>query len=785
MSPRVRIAALLTCVSAGALALLRAGPPAPRPADAPAHEFSALRAHARLALLLADEAPHPVGSAAGVALRGRLVAQLRELGLSPEELPAFSCSEYGSCAPVVNVLVRVPGQEPGPALLLASHYDSVPAGPGAADDGHGVALMLELLRAVLADGAPRRPLLAVFTDGEEAGLLGARAFALHPAFAEVGAVINLEARGTGGAARMFETSDGNAALIAAYAAGAARPSAHSLSYEVYRRLGNDTDLSVFKRAGAQGLGFAFIGGVRRYHTPQDDLAHLDLGSLQQQGDAALGTTRALLAAGITPPAGNATYADLFGLFLLRWPASLDLVLAGLALLLTVGAAWRGARSVPGDRSSASGAAVPGDRSSASGAAVPGDRSSASGAAVPGDRSSASGEAVPGDRLRPRALLAAAGSALLLGPLLGAGGAYAALWLVGVASQPVPLWPGSPTIALLAAAAGASVGAVFGLAWVADRVGARAQALGVWLVWSLLAIVAAALMPGASVLFIGPALLAGLALVCGRDGLASGLGGAMAWALWVPLIPALVDALGVNAWLIGALVGWTWGAVAATLIRVRSLLVSGLACAAAVAGLLAVRAPPFDLDAPGKLNILHVQDLDEGAARFVLDTPDGVPKDLSPGTAWQEGPSLPWSTRALSFTPAPAEAAEGPSFTATGSEARGELRRVTGTLRARPGARSLYLVIPAGALVSLEIGGRKLDPEQLRRGPDDARVVVIHGPPGDGVPMVAELRGAAAWTIADALTGTPASAAALVAARPPERVPYQQGDLRVFLRKITP
>ncbi len=753
MSPRVRIAALLTCLAVGALALVRAGPSAPRPADAPANEFSALRAHARLVALLADEAPHPVGSPAGVALRGRLVAQLRELGLSPEELPAFSCSEYGSCAPVVNVLVRVPGQELGPALLLASHHDSVPAGPGAADDGHGVALMLELLRAVLADGAPRRPLLAVFTDGEEAGLLGARAFVEHPAFAEVGAVINVEARGTGGAARMFETSDGNAALIAAYAAGAPRPSAHSLSYEVYRRLGNDTDLSVFKRAGAQGLGFAFIGGVRRYHTPRDDLAHLDLGSLQQQGESALGATRALLAAGITPPAGNATYADLFGLFLLRWPASLDLVLAGLALLLVVGAAWRGARSVV--------------------------------AAVSGDRSSASGAAVSGDRLRPRALLAAAGSALLLGPLLGAGGAYAALWLVGVASQPVPLWPGSPTIALLAAAAGASVGAVFGLAWVADRVGPRAQAIGVWLVWSLLAIVAAALMPGASVLFIGPALLAGLALVCGRDGLASGLGGAMAWALWVPLIPALVDALGVNAWLIGALVGWTWGAVAATLVRARSLLVSALACAAAVAGLLAVRAPPFDLDAPGKLNILHVQDLDAGAARFVLDTPDGVPKDLSPGTAWQEGPSLPWSTRALSFAPAPAEPAEGPSFRSTSSEARGELRRVTGTLRARPGARSLYLVIPAGALASLEIGGRKLDPEQLRRGPDDARVVVIHGPPGDGVPMVAELRGAAAWTIVDVLPGTPASAAALVAARPPERVPYQQGDLRVALRTITP
>ena len=121
MSPRVRIAALLTCLAVGALALVRAGPSAPRPADAPANEFSALRAHARLVALLADEAPHPVGSPAGVALRGRLVAQLRELGLSPEELPAFSCSEYGSCAPVVNVLVRVPGQELGRLPELSIH----------------------------------------------------------------------------------------------------------------------------------------------------------------------------------------------------------------------------------------------------------------------------------------------------------------------------------------------------------------------------------------------------------------------------------------------------------------------------------------------------------------------------------------------------------------------------------------------------------------------------------------------------------------------------------------
>jgi hypothetical protein len=552
VSPRVRIVALLACLAAGALALLRSGPPAPAGLDAPAREFSASRARERLAALLADEAPHPVGSAAGAALRGRLVAQLRELGLAPEELPGFACSENGSCAEVVNVLVRISGQEPGPALLLATHHDSVPAGPGAADDGHGVAVVLELLRALQSDGPLRRPLLVVFTDGEEAGLLGARAFVEHPAFAEVGAVINLEARGTGGAARMFETSDGNAALLAAYAAGAPRPSAHSLSYEIYRRLPNDTDLSVFKRAGAQGLGFAFIGGVRRYHTPRDDLAHLDLGSVQQQGDSALGATRALLAAGIQPAAGNSTYADLFGLVLLRWPASLDLALAGLALLLTLLAAWRGA-------------AVPGDRSAQS-PAVSQDMSKQS----PGAPSSPAAPASPADgRLRPRSLLAAAAATLLLGPLLGACGAVLALWLVGVASEPVEQWPASPAILLLTAAAAASAFAVFGLGRVAARVGPRAQAVGAWLVWSLLAVAVAVVMPGASILLIAPALLAGLALAAGRAGLATTLGGALAFALWVPLIPALVDALGLNAWLAGALVGWTWGVAAPCLARTHA------------------------------------------------------------------------------------------------------------------------------------------------------------------------------------------------------------------------
>ncbi|MBK8259783.1 MAG: M28 family peptidase [Nannocystis sp.] len=108
-------------------------------------------------------------------------------------------------------------------------------------------------------------------------------------------MLNVEARGTTGVSRMFESSRG-AALIAAFAAGAPRPSATSLAVEIYRRMPNDTDLSVFLGEGVPGLNFGFIGGVARYHTPRDDLAHLDLRSVQQQGDAPLRAARALLAA---------------------------------------------------------------------------------------------------------------------------------------------------------------------------------------------------------------------------------------------------------------------------------------------------------------------------------------------------------------------------------------------------------------------------------------------------------------------------------------------------------
>jgi hypothetical protein len=329
-------------VMIAALGLLRIEPRG-LSASAPADEFSAARAKSVLERVLAGGQPHPTGSAENDAVRRRVVNVFGELGIETSEHETVACGESGNCARVTNVVAEIRGRATGPAVLLNAHYDSVGAGPGASDDGAGLATLLEVARALKQGAPPERTIRFLVDDGEELGLLGAEAWVAASPREDTLAVVVLEARGTSGPALLFETHRGNADLLRAYARAASRPASSSVYFSVYERLPNRTNFTVFKREGYRGMAVAFIENPARYHTPLDSLANLSDRSLQHMGDLTLALARDLSINGLRDSAENASWFDLIGTTLVHWPEAWNvwLSVAGLLLISIVGlSAWK-------------------------------------------------------------------------------------------------------------------------------------------------------------------------------------------------------------------------------------------------------------------------------------------------------------------------------------------------------------------------------------------------------------------------------------------------------------
>ena len=324
--------------------------PAPLPIEAPENAFSAGRAWQRVSAMARE--PRPAGTEENLRVRAYLKAELSKLGLAVRELPGEQRR-----VKLGNLYAALAGTEGAqPAILLVSHYDSVPRGPGAADCASGVATILETLCALRAGPPLRNGLAVLFTDGEEGGLLGARAFIQdHPElWRDLRVVLNLEARGNHGPVLMFETSPGAGRLVALLSRHCPYPVACSFSREIYRRLPNDTDFSVFLKAGCTGMNFAFVGGLEYYHTPRDTAENLSRRTLQHYGSYLLPLTAALGQA--TPAeleqlkaAGEATYFPLWRGWLVHYPQTLATALAWLTPVVFLVAWWRRRRSLRLDR----------------------------------------------------------------------------------------------------------------------------------------------------------------------------------------------------------------------------------------------------------------------------------------------------------------------------------------------------------------------------------------------------------------------------------------------------
>lgn len=341
---------LVALLAAVVLAIMATTPPMPQGPQTPPSEFAVARAMPDVVAIARE--PHITGTPENARVREYIAARMQALGMEVST-SSGTVGERGTAKrnrwtgrsdpppTLTNVIGVLPGRNRSlPAVLLMSHHDTVWGSPGAADDTAGIAVSLEVARAIKAGGGAERDLVVLVTDAEELGLEGAKQFfAEHPLRSRVGAVINMEARGGGGRTTLFQTSSDNGNAVALFADVARRPGGSSLAAYIYSVLPNDTDLTPVLAGSYTAYNFAFIGRSGLYHSPLATPARLDQGAVQDMGAQVLELSRALLNSPAMPaPAPDAVFFDLFGRIMLTYPAWagwIMLIVAAGALGLTV------------------------------------------------------------------------------------------------------------------------------------------------------------------------------------------------------------------------------------------------------------------------------------------------------------------------------------------------------------------------------------------------------------------------------------------------------------------
>ncbi|MDB6021353.1 MAG: hypothetical protein JWQ04_1210 [Pedosphaera sp.] len=314
---------LLAVVLFAGLGIAAILPPSPQAEEGNAAVFSVDRAMAHVQHIARE--PHPVGSKAHDPALEYLVEQLRALPLDVE----IQSASRGSLQ-LTNVLARPRNASGSNVVLLVAHYDSVPTGPGAADDAAGVATLLETARLLAAEPSAKNEVAFLFTDGEELGMLGASAFIKSNGefLKHVRVVLNFEARGNHGPVVMFETGPHNLELMRRLR-GCPYPVATSFAQDVYHRMPNNTDLTRFMAAGLTGYNFAVIMGLEAYHGAGDTWENLDRRSVAHYGSYATTLSRRLAQADLDSLVSNqdGIFFPLFRGVLVVYPESWAVPLA--------------------------------------------------------------------------------------------------------------------------------------------------------------------------------------------------------------------------------------------------------------------------------------------------------------------------------------------------------------------------------------------------------------------------------------------------------------------------
>jgi hypothetical protein len=347
-----RIITLALIASLVFVAMLQLETPGARPVTAPETAFSADRAMVYLDAIATES--RAIGMPGHDAARDYLVAQLTAMGLAPQlqtttAVMRFEDADTWNTGTVTNVIARIPGTGSTGAIALNAHYDGGSTGPAASDNGSGVVTVLETVRALLAGPALANDVIIVFSDGEENGDIGAAAFNQQHAWADdVRLALNFEAQGSGGPAILYATSDENGALTSQYFAVAPQPSAYSLLPEFVRLLPGmrlACDLEDYLLNGSAGLGFVYTSDTPAYHTARDNVATIDRGTIQQEGENTLAVVRHFGTADLTslPTDTNRIFFTILPGTVVHYSGTLAIGFATLVTLAVVATAVEGTR----------------------------------------------------------------------------------------------------------------------------------------------------------------------------------------------------------------------------------------------------------------------------------------------------------------------------------------------------------------------------------------------------------------------------------------------------------
>ena len=275
--------------------------PSPKPADADG--FSSARVVKDIQVISREHhsVAHPKERA---KVREYLVERLRTMGADTvmqfeyDSLVGPQNKHVTYTFDAVNVLAEFSPAVPSgddTYLMMIAHYDSRYSQPmpkqdtvwsyGAADDGYGVGVILEMVsQALKRHDDWKQGIKVLFTDAEEVGMMGMKAAWADnkELFDNVGLILNVEARGTYGPALLFETCAGNEKVMKLYADAAKFPYTYSLTTVVYGFMPNFTDFTILKDE-MPGMNFSSIADINHYHTDLDNFSNISEKTIQHYG----------------------------------------------------------------------------------------------------------------------------------------------------------------------------------------------------------------------------------------------------------------------------------------------------------------------------------------------------------------------------------------------------------------------------------------------------------------------------------------------------------------------